>query len=55
MYDNKFPADSFTTSLIEVNGDINKRAHGDFLDAKYVAAPVPIDRPNNINDDSGIP
>lgn len=55
MYDSILPADSFTISLIEVKGDISNSAQGIFLEAKYVAGPVPIERPNNMMDDSGIP
>jgi hypothetical protein len=40
---------------MDVKGDISSRAQGDFLAAKYVAGPVPIERPNRIIDDSGIP
>lgn len=54
MNDKYFPALSFTISLILVKGDINNKAHGLFLDAKQVAGPVPIERPNNIIEDSGI-
>jgi len=43
-----FPARSLTTALIEVNGDIKTRPPTVFLEAKYVAGPLPIDLPNTI-------
>ena len=42
------PADSLIMFLMLVKGLINSREHGEFLDAKYVAGPVPIDHPKRI-------
>jgi hypothetical protein len=53
--ESSFPADSLTISLIDVKGDINNKAQGFFFEARYAAGPVPMDLPNNIIEDSGIP
>lgn len=42
------PTCYYITLLSEVNPLINIQAHNLYLDAKCVATPVPIDRPNTI-------
>jgi len=49
------PRRDLAASLIEVNGDINRRACGVFTEERYEVGPLPMDLPNRIISDSLMP
>ena len=49
------PRSDFAASLIEVYGDIRRRAKGLFIEERYDVGPLPIDLPKRIISCSFIP